>query len=691
MVRSRRHNDPVEGLLNRKILKIRSSRGEADTTLPSIHLEPSSFIEFIKSTVEPIFTWDRDRFGVVRDGVFYWTEVEGVGGFENLVKFYKIAGERIDDIPGENFSAILEILRTLGLKNLEEMERSAETLDYGLSTGIVEVIIDGTRVDSWDSLRREIFEGRIGEVKVEKHLELSAVDTCRREGIGTFDECLLRRKYDMGLEDFPLLLKVPDIIPEDVELYESPRIEGNRVVIGRRGYSDVYLADLFAGMDAYVNTLREFKRLYGEGKVRDYDEFLLYKKKQYTLKDLEDMVEEGLVRVKIDGDYEFVTAVERNNGVHLVTEKGGRYALRDLLRSDFPADLVLPLPKNYRDYKASRYGYYVEWKMVRNSGRGDDRGPRNLDELKRFISLGLVSVGGKRVRDLIVEGRQVFFLLEDGTRERMYRWVAQKNDFEIYGMINGKLSWIRRFLAEGFNDPDAIRLVLAIKSHELSRKNVVSIKSLSEETGISVERLGFYLTSDRFKRFGELRDGQFYLHPDIEEFKRNVKVRKDEDYEVIVVDGRNVLYGGEEKQNKPGKVENIIIAVESLKKRGVPEDRIIVILKNADFNRYRVDDLEKLRELERAKIVHPISSGYDDMEILRIALEERNGLIITRDHYREFIGGNITEEDIEKRRIEYTFRGRQFNIRRQDLQKLEKFIEKFKRESGEKKEVSSGE
>ena len=689
MIRNPKRDAPEDKLLKRKILKVYSRGDTPDSTLPALRLEPSSFIELANYTDKPLLTWLGENFGIVIEGTLYWTRIEGIENINDFVELYKIAGDLIDLIHGGNLKAIKKVLSYFKIDTLKDLVSAGDIIDYGISHDLIEIKVDGHKISSWEELWEDLASREISEIYVESSLELRDIEKCKKENISTHDECLLKRKFEIDINDFSILKHIPDLLSfdEDVEIYESPEIRDGRVIIGRRGYfEDVYLADLFPKMEGIVNTIKEFKRQYSEGRIKSYDEFLLLKKKQYTMDELRDLVAQGLVRIKYDGNYDKIVEIKYGENIVLIGKSGSEYKLADLLSfktsRERKMEIVMPLSKSYRDYKSSGRKYYVEWKMLNNVRYSTDRAPKDLNELKKFISLGLVRVDGKRVTDLIIHGKEVFLRLVSGEEVEMYPYVSQRNRFVIEGAINGRLYWIRRFIAEGFTDPDALRLVTTIKKYEpeLKKKEEVKIpvRKLSEETGIPEERLVFYLTSEKFKRFGELRNGLFYLHPDIEEFKRNVKVRKDEDYELIVIDGRNVMRGGEEDDNKKGHVEYLLLAIENLKSRGVPEDRIMVIVKNADFNEKRVDNLELLRDLEKKGIVTSISYVHDDMEILRIALEERNALIITNDDFKEFIGGNITEEDIKKRIIKYNFRGKNFHIQKEYLPKLTRFIDKFR-------------
>ncbi len=691
MHRQSKSASPFEKILRKRILVVESSDDEEPkATVPTIQLTPSSFMEFLLSEdIETIFRWGDGCFGALKDGILYWSRVPGLEDMSDFVKFYRMAGVFMDRMNATQLRAICDIIKKMGLKTLQELFTYRDAFEYALSLDLISVRVDGRSIDSWDEFEQFLAgQKNFEEIDVDMRISVLEADKCRKEGIETYDECILRVKYGLTLDDYSVIKALSDVffeIDEDAELYNKPEIEDNRVVIGKKGYFErIYLEDIFEGIDSYINTLHDFKKHLSDGKVKNYDEYLLFKKKQYTLEDLRAMIDEGLVRVKDNGTYRKIVGIElKDDHIFVVDEKGEKYSLAELLSSGSP-EITLPLSQNYRNYRRSKYKYYVEWKMLRNEKFSEDRAPRDLNELKQFVHLGLVKVHGRTVKDIRIKNREVFFVLDNGQEIEMYPLVTTRNEFVIEGAVNGKLSWIRRFIAEGFRERDALKLVLALKRYENLKNKRISLKDLSKETGIPVERLEIYLTSDRFKRFGELSDSNFYLHPDIEDFKRSVKVRRDEDYRVIVVDGRNVMYSGEEKEGRKGKVENIITVIESLVRRGVPRDRIRVIVKNADFNKNRVDNLEMLRELEKKGMITPISYGHDDMEILKIALEEENGLIISNDKYREFVGGNIKEEDIEKRRIEFTFRGRQFHIRKTSLPKLEKFIEKIKNEENRK-------
>jgi len=676
-------NDELSHLAHRKTYKVAMDGSAPDITLPGVHLTPSGFVEFAKRKVGEVLMWEHGGFGIVDNGILYWTEIEGIDSLPQLVEFYRIAGKSMDSIPPENLEGIKKLLNALNIQSLPALEERAALIDYAISTGLIKITLDGSEIESWNELIQEITGYRgVSDVKVEHVLTLRDIQKCREESISTYDECVLKRKYGMELSDYPILLKMHVLFEDfkECELFTDPVRKGEHIVIGECGYGEeLYLSELFPIMDRYSNTLKDFRELVKSGKVSSYGEYLLLKKKQYTLSDLKDMVAEGLVKVRENGNYSKIVSVEPGDEVILVSEDGTKYALNELF-SGAPPELAVPLALNYRNYKKSSAKYYVEWKMLRNVRNDEQRAPKNLEEFKKLAELGMLFYHGKEIKDVIVKGREVYIVLSDGEEIEMYRLVSSRNEFELKEPFGGALKWVRRYTAEGFGERDALKLVLAIKQQEFAKKDKISIKALSKQTGIPPERIEFYLTSDKFKRFGELRGDAFYLHPDIDEFKRSVKVRRDSDYQYVVVDGRNVMYGGEEKEKKKGRVDHIITVVESLKKRGIPEDRIKVIVKNADFNKHRVDDLEKLRELESKGIIESVSYGYDDMEILKIALEELNALIITNDKYREFVGGNIKQEDIDERRIEYTFRGKQFHIKKSSLPKLEKLIEKFKNE-----------
>ncbi len=683
----------MDRLIKKKMYIVESNRSGPDSTLPAIQFRPRSFVELAgDAEVKSILYWSDGNFGIIQDGVLYWTNMVGIKTLREMVRFFRIAGEFIDKIPSENFSGLNKIITAMNISNLNELISKDKELDYMLSTGLIDIKIDGREVNAWDKLKNEIFESTMDDVEVKMYVSLNEAAWCAKEKIKTFDECILRQRYKLSLNDYVILKHIPELFSgfDEVEFYDKPEIEENRVIIGKRKYMDkVFFAELFPVMDRYINTLRDFKKLYNSGKIKGYGEYLLLKKKQYTLNDFKDLISEGLVRIKNNGIFKKVIDIYiENEDIYVVDESGNKYSIVDLLLPGSP-ELTMPLAGNYRNYKSTKYRYYVEWKMIRNGGRFTDHVPKSLDELKQLIALNLVKWNNKTINDIKIHGKEVFLVLEDGTELPMYPLVSSRNEFEIVTLANGSLSWIRRFIAEGFGEKDALRLVLAIKNREMAKKDRIQLQELSGETGIPINRLEIYLTSDKFKRFGELRGKMFVLHPDIEEFKKSVKVRHDNDYQYIVVDGRNVMYGGEEKEEKRGKVGNIITLVDNLKKRGVPEDKIKVIVKNADFNKHRVDDMETLRDLEDRGIISAVSYGYDDMEILHMALEELNALIITNDKYREFIGGNIAPEDIENRRIEYTFRGKQFHIRKGSLSKLEKFIERVKERVQNKDDESS--
>ncbi len=674
-------SSPLAKLQGKKVYRIAMDGSEPDLELPRVHLTPSSFVEFASSTDGPVFVWD-GGFGVINNRMLYWTSVRGIDSVSALAEFYKYAGPHMDELPGDRFTVIKSLLTALGLKSLDSLLNNKELVDYALSLGLLRINIDGRDIEDWESLSSELFGyGSIEEVNVSAELPVESIRKCMAGEIKTYDQCVLKMKYGMSLEDYRIISLIDDLFRElgDWEPSETPVIEDGRVIIGKRRYGEpVYLADIFPAMDHFRNTITDFKVLYTKGKVKNYPEYMLLKKKQYTVEDLRSMIEEGLIRVKIDGEYRKVMAVEpEERDIKVIDAQGDEYRISELLAPGSP-QLAVPIPMNYHSYKKSRYKYYVEWKILKNVRNDDNRAPRNIDEFKKLVSLGLVRVHGKPVKELVIRGREVFLIMEDGTELELYPLVSSRNEFEIEGMIGNSLKWIRRYLNEGFDDRYAMRLVLAIKELELAKKESVPVSALAKSTGIPEKRLEIYLTSDRFKRFGELERGVFRLHPDIEEFKNSVKVRRNEEYEYILVDGRNVMHGGEEKDKKIGKVGNIITVIDSLKKRGIPEDRIIVIVKNADFNKHRVDDLDKLRELESKGIIKAISYGYDDIEILKMALEELNALIITNDRYTEFEGGNITREDLDNRLIGYTFRGKQFHIKKTSLPKLEKLIDRFK-------------
>ncbi len=658
---------------------------ENSLNLPSIKLMPSSFVEFLKEH-RPKFVmgWSNGCFGVVHSGILYWTCVAGLDlSLKSLNEFYKIAGRYMDSISGKNLNPLKELLKSFGAENLEELKKLREYIDYGLSKNIISINVDGRSVDSWDELWDNILNSEIDDYDITLSTAFSKIKECFKGGFRTRDECLLWSRYGFTIDDYLTLLSINDEIKEhfgDVELYEEPKIEDGRVLIGRKGFEDVYLESIFPVLERYGSRIHEFLELYRRGEVRNYDEFLLKTEKKYSLDSFSDLVSQGLVSVKVNNVEHKIKSYSTDGGKIVLSDSEGReYLLREVIKNK---TIRMPPELNYKRYlsQKNRYSYYVVWKMRDNVKHNDDRAPRDLDELRKFIKLNLISVNGKVVKDLIVEGNELYFLLEDGSKVEMYHFVAPQNRFEIFGAINGNLRWIRRFIAEGYRDKSALKLALTLKKYEISkRKNYVSIHDLSRETGIPEAQLEIYLRSDLFKRFGELNKGNFYIHPDITEFKRSVKVRDDEDYEVIVVDGRNVMYGGEEKDNKKGKVERLKAVYEYLLKQGVPENRIIIIVKDSDFNSHRIDDVEALRELERKGIVRSVSNHeYDDKIILEIALEERNGLIISNDNYGEFVGDNISKDALERRIMKYTFRGKNFHIKREHRSKLESFIEKMK-------------
>jgi len=662
--------------------KLYIAKDEESIAMPKVELVPHSLVEFIIEHVpEFVLWWPDGCFGVISGGVLYWSCVQGVApALGKLFKFYEIAGADMDKIRGTNFEILSQILMSLSLSNVNELFEQKDIINYALELGLLQMEVNGYTVDSFDSLIEYLLERNIDESSINVKLPLVQIKRCMQEGIPTYDECLMKRRFGLVLEDYPLLKKLSTLFSalDDAELLEAPERDGSRIVIGLRGYSEpVYLEELFPKLAEYPR-LKEFIENYSNEKTGTYDEFLLSIEKGYTMQSFEELIAQGLVSVKLNGKEDKIKRYRIGEG-HIILDgvSGNKYSLRETIRRK---SLKMPLSVSYKKYLTRKkdYEYYVVWKMADNVKYSSLRAPANLEELRKFAHLGLLKADGKVVRDVIADGKELFFAFEDGSRREMYHYVAPQNRFEIYGMINNNLDWIRRFIAEGYREKNALRLAISLKKYELGKKKrKLSVQELSSELDVSVELLEIYLRSDLFKRFGELHNGYFYIHPDINEFKKNVQVNRSKNYEVIVVDGRNVMYGGEEKDSKKGRVQRILTVLDYLMKQGVPKERIIVIVKNSDFNPHRVDDVEKLRELEREELIKPVSNDYDDKVILRIALEEKNGLIITNDNYREFVGDNILREDIDSRLLNFTFRGKNFHIKREHRSKFDSFLERM--------------
>ncbi len=656
---------------------------EGDENLPVITMLPHSFMEFITdNNPDFLLGWGEGCFGVIYKNVLYRSCFHGLPlNSDILFDFYKIAGRYVDEIPGLNFRSVMHILKSLNLSTVEELMSKKEIIDFGLKTGVLRISVNSSEVEDFTDLEEFMFEREMEEVDVEAKLSIEQMEKCLLEKVQTYDECILRHKYGLKLEDYSILSKVDELFSDfdGVEIYQEPRIEDNRVIIGEQGYREpVYLSELFSKLEKHPR-IKEFVTSYKSGNVKTYDEFLLNVEKGYDLKALSDLISQGLVYVKLDSREDKIKSYSKEeNRIVLIGESGSRFSLRDTIRRK---SLKLPLSVSYKKYlsKHNNYNYYVEWKMLDNVKYSTNKAPENLQELIRFVKSGIVKADGKEVKDVKIEGNEVFFIFENGDKKEMYHYVAPQNRFTIYGTINNNLDWVRRFIAEGYKDKNALKLALLLKRYEMGKKvKKLSIRDISRETGISEEQLEIYLRSDLFKRFGELRKGFFYIHPDISEFKKKVQVNRDGNYNVIVVDGRNVMRGGEDKDNKIGKVERIQTVIDYLQKQEVPKDKIVIIVKSSDFNSHRVDDVEKLRELEREEWIKPVSNDYDDKVILRIALEEQNGLIITNDNYGEFVGDNIKKEDIDDRLLKFNFRGKKFNIKREDKPKFDHFLKMMK-------------
>ena len=114
----------------------------------------------------------------------------------------------------------------------------------------------------------------------------------------------------------------------------------------------------------------------------------------------------------------------------------------------------------------------------------------------------------------------------------------------------------------------------------------------------------------------------------------------------IVVDGSNVAWEELTENGKP-KIENILIAIDTLKKNGFEE---IVVVADAAL-RYQIENPKDLDEQSQKGIIKVLPAKVDgDSFILRLA-RDIQGLILTNDLYREY---RKDFEWIDDRRVPYS-------------------------------------
>jgi hypothetical protein len=129
----------------------------------------------------------------------------------------------------------------------------------------------------------------------------------------------------------------------------------------------------------------------------------------------------------------------------------------------------------------------------------------------------------------------------------------------------------------------------------------------------------FLAANDTVKKFGTYdREGEYFETKHFNERK-------------VVIDGANIAHGSSQKKEKP-TVENMMIIVNELKKKGFTE---ITIIADASL-RYRLADKDKLPELEKIceYLVAPADNPADVFLISYVKLHRC--LLITNDAFREW-------------------------------------------------------
>lgn len=123
----------------------------------------------------------------------------------------------------------------------------------------------------------------------------------------------------------------------------------------------------------------------------------------------------------------------------------------------------------------------------------------------------------------------------------------------------------------------------------------------------------------------------------------------------VIIDAANVAHF--EKGEGQPKLSNILIAIETLKKRGYASKDIIAI---ADASlKYDIDEREEYLDLIANDVIDEVPTGISaDITILHQA-EELDAHILSNDFFREY---RDEFEDIPKRRLPFQFKNEEFQI-----------------------------
>lgn len=120
---------------------------------------------------------------------------------------------------------------------------------------------------------------------------------------------------------------------------------------------------------------------------------------------------------------------------------------------------------------------------------------------------------------------------------------------------------------------------------------------------------------------------------------------------IFVIDGANVCWHKTDKRKKP-KLSNLKIIMTELRRMGIKEENILIF---CDLSlRYDIDNRTGYYSWLKKRILQETPGGMKaDEFILSYCLKHDKALIISNDHYKEYLDQFSDIDWVKKRRIAF--------------------------------------